>query len=63
MSAAPTVTVDAAALREVLAALQGPGHMIRELQIARRLHTLGHPSPIETLIEQFHAQAAKGPQQ
>lgn len=59
-----TVTVDAAALRTVLAALNGPSHHIRELQATRSLKALGHYSPIDTLIEQFNAQvkpAAQNP--
>lgn len=49
-----TITVDAAALREVLQALIGPGHHIRELQATRSLHKLGHPNAIETLVEQYN---------
>lgn len=56
----PTVTVDGQALRQVLVALTGPGHLIRELQATRSLHTLGHPNPIDILLEQFNAQAEKG---
>lgn len=61
MNAAPTITVDASALRQVLAALIGPAHLIRELQATRSLHKLGHPNPIDILLEQFNAQAAKEP--
>lgn len=46
------VTVDAAALHQVLQALAGPGHEIRELQATRRLHALGFPNPIDILLEQ-----------
>lgn len=51
---ATTVTVDAAALREVLVALTGPGHLIRELQATMSLHELGHPNAIRTLVDQFN---------
>lgn len=54
----PAITVDAAALRQVLQALVGPAHYIRELQTTRSLHALGHPNPIETLVEQFNTWAA-----
>lgn len=47
------VLVDAKALREVLQALASPGHMMRELQATRSLHKLGHPNPIDTLLEQL----------
>lgn len=52
-----TVTVSADALRQVLQALIGPGHHIRELQATRSLHKLGHPNPIETLLEQYNEAA------
>jgi hypothetical protein len=45
--------VDAAALRQVLQALNGPGHHIRELQVCRGLPD----SPIEKLVAEFNAQA------
>ena len=51
-----TVTVDAKALRELLNALNGPAHFLGELQVTRSLHKLGHPNPIETLVEEFNAQ-------
>lgn len=53
-----TVTVDAKALHSVLVALNGPGHLIRELQATRNLHAMGddYANPIETLVEQFNAQ-------
>lgn len=56
----PTVTVDGQALRQVLVALVGQPHHIRELQATRSLHKLGYPNPIDILIEQFNA--AVGPQ-
>lgn len=45
------VSVDAAALREILAAITGPGHLIRELQAIR---SLGN-SPIDILRDDFNA--------
>jgi hypothetical protein len=48
-----TVTVDAKALRELLVALNGPAHHIRELQVTRGFMD----NPIDTLIEEFNAQA------
>lgn len=50
-----TVTVDAAALRQVLAALIGAEHEIRELQFTR---SLGN-SPIDLLVRQYNEQAGK----
>ena len=50
----PTVTVAAEPLRQVLQALIGPGHLIRELQATRSLHALTYDNPIELLIEQFN---------
>lgn len=57
--AAPTklISVDVTALAQVLQALTGPGHLIRELQATRSLHKMGHPNPIETLLEQVDAWA------
>lgn len=47
-----TVVVSARALKEVLQALIGPPHHIRELQAIR---SLGN-SPIDTLVNQFNGQ-------
>lgn len=48
-----TVTVSAPALREVLRAVLGPSHLIRELQV-----TLSLPdNPIITLINEYSAAA------
>lgn len=55
-----TITVDAKALREVLDALVGPPHLMRELQATRSLHRLTHDNPIEMLIEQYNAAAIEG---
>lgn len=52
--AVATVTVAAEPLRQVLQALIGPGHLIRELQATRSLHALTKDNPIEILIEQFN---------
>jgi len=49
------VAVDAEALGQLLQALVGEGHLVRELQTTRGLHKLGHPNPIETLIEQVNS--------
>ena len=54
MTAPILFTVDAEALGEVLRALKGPGHLIRELQVTRgKLFN----NPIDTLIEQYNEQA------
>lgn len=58
-TASAVVTVSADALHQVLQALVGPGHLIRELQATRSLHKLGHPNAIETLIETYQAALAK----
>lgn len=55
-----TIAVDADALRDVLSALVGPAHHIRELQATRSLHALGHPNPIEKLLEQFNDGGVQG---
>ena len=49
------IPVDVNALRQVLLALVGPAHLVRELQATRSLHQLGHTSPIDTLCEQLDA--------
>lgn len=54
-ASATTISVDAKALAEVLAALQGPKHMILELMSARRLAPLGFTSPIDVLIKDMAA--------
>lgn len=51
-----TVSVSADALRQVLAALTGPGHLIRELQATISISELtGRPNPIKVLINEFNA--------
>jgi hypothetical protein len=49
-----TVEVDAEALGEVLQALVGPGHLIRELQVIRGLPA--GDDPLTTLIDQYNEQ-------
>ncbi|MDO9252567.1 MAG: hypothetical protein Q7U48_13590 [Hydrogenophaga sp.] len=50
-----TVTVDAQALRDVLSALTGPGHIIREMLATRSLPPgIAMPNPINILIEDFN---------
>lgn len=49
------VNVDAAALRQVLEALTGPAHHIRELQMTRSVAALSGDDPIQTLIDDFNA--------
>lgn len=44
------ITVSAQALREILQALSGPGHLIRELQVIRSLGD----NPIDTLIQEYN---------
>jgi hypothetical protein len=52
------VPVDADALREVLQALIGPPHQIRELQVLRGSRLPGlTPGPIDKLINQYNAWA------
>lgn len=53
-----TIAVNADALHQVLQALIGPGHLIRELQFTRSLHKLGHLNAIETLIEDYKRAAS-----
>ena len=48
-----TVTVNADALRQVLEALNGPGHLIRELQYTRG-PLVGHDNPINILVKEFN---------
>lgn len=50
------VLVDAKALREVLMALMGPGHLVRELQAITNLP--GHDCPIKLLIKQYNEQVS-----
>ena len=50
------VSVDAAALRQILVALNGPGHHIRELQATRNLP--GVQNPIDKIIQDFNDNVA-----
>lgn len=50
---ADAVIVDKTALKELLVALDGPGHLIRELQATR--HLPGHTNSIDLLSEQLRA--------
>lgn len=52
------VLVDADALTQVLRALNGPGHHIRELQATRGLSALGVSNPIEQLQSDLDASLA-----
>ena len=52
------ISVDVIALSQLLQALAGPEHLIRELQATRSMHRLGHPNPIETLLDQVIAWGA-----
>lgn len=50
-----TVTVSAKPLREILEALTGPPHRIRELQFTRDVDTLvGKRNPINQLIDEYN---------
>ncbi len=50
-----TVTVDADALKRVLLAFNGPGYMLRELQVTRGGSAAGllDNNPIDTLEKQY----------
>lgn len=52
-----TVTVNAAALREVLMALNGHGHLIRELQVTRG--PLFPDNSIDVLLNEYNAALTK----
>jgi len=51
------ITVSAEALRQVLQALIGPPHHIRELQATMSLP--GDANPIKTLYEEYNAEVDK----
>ena len=56
------IEVDATALKRVLAALAGPPHLIRELQVTRRLGDLtGSPNPFAVLLAEYEAWERGGP--
>jgi hypothetical protein len=49
------VSVNRDALRRVLEALNGPGHLIRELQATRGIEALSdHVNPINELIRSYN---------
>ena len=52
-----TVTVNADALRQILQALNGPPHYIREIQAIRNLP--GHDCPITRLTEEYNEAVRK----
>lgn len=52
------VSVDAEALGDLLRALMGPGHLIRELMVIHSLDEKGlsdKPGPIKLLVDQYNA--------
>lgn len=51
--ATDTITVNRQALFEILKALEGPGHLVRELQAIRNIQ--GVDSPISILINEYNA--------
>jgi hypothetical protein len=55
------VSVDGEALQQLLNALVGPAHHIREMQFTRNLPPLGDMprNPIDVLIEQYNAAITK----
>jgi len=55
---ADTLTVNRAALIQLLNAINGNGHEIRELQVTRGLHSMGgdYTNPIETLLAEVREQ-------
>jgi len=55
------ITVDRAALRQVLQALVGPPHLIRELQATMLPVALFLDNPINILIGQFNAEITEEP--
>ena len=54
-----TITVNASALRQVLYALNGPPHLIRELQATRDRPPIMKGNPIDYLIREFNSFAEK----
>ena len=52
------ITVDAQALRELLQALVGPEHLIRELQTIRDIQ--GDDSPINKLLSDYNGAVSEG---
>lgn len=56
-TAAGFISVDVTTLAQLLQALVGPEHLIREMQATRRLHKQGYPNLIEILLDQVNAWA------
>lgn len=58
-----TIQVNADALRQVLLALSGPGHLIREMQATRSLPVMEgeEPNPINELARAFHEATRREP--
>jgi hypothetical protein len=52
------VTVNAKALGEILSALVGPGHLMREIQ-ATRGPLVGKDNPINILVAEYNAAVEK----
>lgn len=58
-----SISVPANALRELLQAVVGPGHHIRELQATRQVSKLmGEPNCIDVLVDAFNAAPAGEPE-
>ena len=53
MSQSKLIEVDAKALHQVLCALNGPPHLVRELQATRDVKGLFSGNPIDLLIRQY----------
>jgi hypothetical protein len=53
------VTVDANALRQVLQALTGPAHLIREIQMTRSIASLTGDDPIGRLVDDYNEDARR----
>jgi hypothetical protein len=54
-----TISVNRKALFQVLQALSGPGHLIREMQAIRNIQ--GDESPITVLVNEYNASLALAP--
>lgn len=56
----PMVVVHAAALRDIIEAVTGPGQLVKFMQMTRRESILGNKAnAIDTLIEDFNTQVSK----
>ena len=57
-----TITVNRAALRQLMNAITGPSHYIRELQYSRGISELtGVPNPIDTLLADLNDEREEPP--